>query len=143
MNNLPLEFFSEARAEQNFEQPWMISSGEMKSSCAIPAEFGGSGGGFSPEDLFLQAAINCFIGTFKVVAKLSKLNYSEVHVKGKLDVNKNDDGKIVMKSISLVIKISDVDRPERLESIVAKVMRDGFILNSVKSELSYKLIQDV
>jgi organic hydroperoxide reductase OsmC/OhrA len=140
MNNLPMEFYSEARAEEIFEQPWTISSGEMKSVCAIPPEFGGSGGGFSPEDLYLQAAINCFVGTFKVMAKLSKISYSDVHVKGKLIVNKNDENKIVMKSIAFVIKITGADRPDRLETIVAKVIRDGFILNSLKSEITYELI---
>lgn len=140
MINLPLEFISEAKADKTFDQPWAITSGEMKSICSIPPEFGGSGGGFSPEDLFLQAAINCFVGTFKVVAKLSKLSYSEVHVKGALNVGKNDEGKVVMKTIDLEIRISDVDRPDRLESIVAKVINDGFILNSIKSKVSYTLI---
>ena len=139
MNNLPLAFFSEAKADKSFEQPWTISSGEVKTVCAIPPEFGGLGGGFSPEDLFLHAAINCFLATFKVVAKLSKISFSEIQVKGKLIVDKNMENKVAMKSIALDITITDVDRPDRLEAIVAKVFRDGFILNSVKSELTYSL----
>jgi organic hydroperoxide reductase OsmC/OhrA len=141
MPSLPLDFFSEAKATKNFEEAWPISSGPMKSVCAIPPEFGGAGGGFSPEDLFLQAAINCFMGTFKVVAKLSKISFSEVHVKGKLQVGKNEDNKVAMKSIELEIHIADADRPDRMDAIVAKSIRDGFILNSVKSQVTYSLHQ--
>lgn len=141
MTKLPLEFWSEAKADKSFDQPWVISSGEMRASCSIPAEFGGAGGGFSPEDLFLQAAINCFIGTFKVVTKLSKFSFSELQVKGKLIVDKNEDHQIMMKSIALEINVTGVERPDRLETIVSKVIRDGFILNSVKSDITYHLTQ--
>jgi organic hydroperoxide reductase OsmC/OhrA len=141
MQKQDAEFFSEAQANQEFEQPWTISSNLQKASCAIPTEFGGAGGGFSPEDLFLQSTMNCFIGTFKVVARLSKLSFSEIHVKGKLTVGKNSENRTFMKAVHLQIAISNVDRPDRLETIVAKVMRDGFILNSIKSELTWDLHQ--
>ena len=142
MRNLPLEFQSEAKANKNVNEPWIISSGEISSVCAIPPEFGGAGGGFSPEDLFLQAAINCFVGTFKAVAQLSKISFSEVHVRGKLTVDKNNENKVVMKAISLEIEVTAADRPERLDGLVAKVIRDGFILNSMNSEVTYTLKQN-
>ena len=141
MQQLPLNFQSTAQANHRFEEAWTIKSGEHSSSCAIPPEFGGQGGGFSPEDLFLQAAINCFVGTFKVVARLSKLSYSEVSVTGQLTVDKNESGKIVMKSVHLDISVKDADRPDRLENIVSKTIRDGFILNSIRSDLTYQLQQ--
>jgi organic hydroperoxide reductase OsmC/OhrA len=139
MQKFPIEFLSTAKATGVFETPWAIHSGSLQAVCAIPSSFGGSGGGFSPEDLFLQAAMNCFIGTFKVVAKLSKLSYSEVQVAGKLLVDRNDQGKTMMKTIHLEISVSDADPAARLETIVAKTIRDGFILNSIKSEISYTL----
>ena len=46
-----------------------------------------------------------------------------------------------MKAVHLDILISDVDRPDRLEAVVAKVIRDGFILNSIKSEIGFDLKQ--
>jgi organic hydroperoxide reductase OsmC/OhrA len=139
MTNLPVEFLSDAKTQNVFDATWEVNSGNYKAVCAIPTEFGGTGGGFSPEDLFLQSAINCFVGTFKVMAKLSKLNYGELEVKGKLLVDKNDDEKIVMKSIHLEILISQVDRPDRTETIVVKAIKEGYILNSLKSQLTYSL----
>jgi organic hydroperoxide reductase OsmC/OhrA len=141
MNSFPMLFSSEAKGKGDYEQPWSITSGDVSSVCAIPREFGGFGGGFSPEDLFLQAAMNCFLGTFKVVVKLSKMSFSEVQVKGTLSVDKNSENKIVMKSIALEINVADFDRPDRLEAIVAKVIRDGYILNSIKSDVTFSLSQ--
>ncbi len=117
MPKLPIDFKSEALANGHFENTWAINSGPQKTQCGIPSEFGGMGGGFSPEDLFLQALINCFVGTFKVYAKASKVGFSNLAVKGNLSV----------------------DRPDRIETIVAKTIKDGFILNSVKSEIKYNL----
>jgi len=139
MPSYPIEFVSEAKADQVFELPWSISSGDMNAFCNVPIDFGGNGGGFSPEDLFLQAVINCFVGTFKVMAKLSRLSYTNIQVVGKLYVDKNLEGKVCMKSINLAIGISGADRPERLGTLVSKALREGFIINSVKSEILYSL----
>ena len=138
MTKLPIDFTSAAKVSPEFEKAWEISSGSNLASCAIPTEFGGLGGAFSPEDLFLQSLINCFIGTFKVIARASKINFSLLEVKGRLTVDKNE-GKVMMKNASLEIEISGADRPDRIENIVAKTFKDGFILNSVKTEITYSL----
>jgi organic hydroperoxide reductase OsmC/OhrA len=139
MPSYPMEFVSEAKANHSFELPWAISSGDMNTLCSVPINFGGVGGGFSPEDLFLQAVMNCFVGTFKVMAKLSKMTFTNMQVSGKLYVDKNQEGKVCMKTIHLAIAILGADRPERLENLVSKALRDGFIINSVKSEILYSL----
>ena len=132
-------FSSEVSANGDFEKQWTIKSGPTAASCSIPPEFGGLGGGFSPEDLFLQSLMNCFDGTFKVYAKGSRISFSNLMVKGLLTVDKNPDGKVIMKSALLEIKVKGVDRAERVETIVEKTLRDGFILNSVKTEIHHTL----
>ncbi len=139
MFKLPIEFRSEAVATGEFDKVWSTTSNSSIIHNAIPAEFGGAGGGFSPEDLYLQAIMNCFVGTFKVVAKSSKVNFANVFVSGCLMVDKGADGRPCMKSISLQIKVVDADRPDRIETLVNKVFRDGFIINSVKTEITFKL----
>lgn len=140
MRAMPLEFRSIAKTNPNIEESWTIQSGSQTATCDIPVEFGGRGGGFSPEDLFLQAAINCFVGTFKAIAKASRVIYGELQVNGRLIVDKNIDGKIIMKTIYLDIQVSKAERPDRVESIVAKTLKDGFILNSLKSEIQHGLV---
>ncbi len=140
MTQLPVNFYSTAEATGAFESSWKVESGSNLARCDVPVEFGGAGSGFSPEDLYLQALINCFIGTFKVIAKGSKLNFANLSVLGSLVVDKGSDGKTCMKSCFLKIEITDCDRPDRVEMIAAKTFRDGFILNSVKTEISYELV---
>lgn len=54
---------------------------------ASPAEFGGPGDRWSPETLLVGAAADCFILTFRAVARASKLPWTAIHcdVKGTLD----------------------------------------------------------
>lgn len=139
MVKLPVEFSSEASATNDFEKSWSITSSGSKTICSIPTEFGGMGGGFSPEDLFMQALMNCFIATFKVYSKASKVSFSSVSVKGLLIVDHDSSSKVTMKKAILEINLFGVDRPDRIETLVAKVFKDGFILNSVKTEIQHTL----
>ncbi len=139
MYKLPIDFLSEANASGSYEDAWAINSGNYKTVAAIPSEFGGFSGGFSPEDLFLQSMINCFIGTFKVYAKASKIAFTQISVTGKLMVDQGEAGKVIMKKAFLKIKVQGSDRPDRIETLVAKTFRDGFILNSVKTEIQHSL----
>ncbi|MES2769885.1 MAG: OsmC family protein [Bdellovibrionota bacterium] len=137
---LPIEFKSKATASGEFVQPWLIECGEYSAKCAVPSEFGGVGDGFSPEDLFLQALMNCFIGTFKVYAKSSKIHFSKLELNGNLVVDQNSSREVRMHKCDLTVQIWGAERPDRAKTLADKVFRDGFILNSVKTEISYKLI---
>jgi len=139
MFSLPIHFKSETSADKFFESPWTIYSDKIYSTCAIPKDFGGVGGGLSPEDLYLQSIISCFVGTFKVLAKNSRLEFSKLNVAGQLVVDKDQNSKIVMKSINLKIQLQKPDRPDRMTNLVEKAIKTGFIINSVKTEINYDL----
>lgn len=142
MGRGPITFKSSAAAAGDFDKPWLIRSGGEQALCAIPAEFSGSAGGFSPEDLYLQSLMNCFLGTFKVFAKTSRISFTGLNVEGDLVVDQDETKKTIMKSCHLNIEIQGADRPDRLETVVAKVFKDGFILNSVKTQITYGLTID-
>jgi organic hydroperoxide reductase OsmC/OhrA len=139
MLKLPIEFFSKAVSMESHLKPWTIVSGDQSGVCSVPVEFGGPGGGFSPEDLYLQALINCFVGTFKVYAQGSKIEYAKLEVFGTLLVNQNSVRKTTMEKCQLKVDLFGVNRPDRVQALVEKVFRDGFILNSVKTEISHQL----
>ncbi len=140
MLKLPVNFQSSATASGDPLEPWLIQSGAHSAMVSIPPEFGGQGGGFSPEDLFLQALINCFIGTFKVYAKGSKIYFTNLEVSGNLKIDLNSSGAVRMQTCDLKIDIFDVEKPDRVKALVEKVFRDGFILNSVKTEIHHSLV---
>lgn len=139
MPAFPLEFISHAKAGPGVGAPWALKSGAHVTTGAVPAEFGGGGGGFSPEDLFAQALANCFIGTFKVYAQASKVAFEEVEVVAHLEVDQGESRQPVMARCRLDITISGAERPDRVETLVAKAVKSGFVLNSVKTELSHTL----
>jgi len=52
-----------------------------------PPEFGGPGGQWSPETLLVAAVANCFILSFRAIARASRLPWESVecHAEGKLE----------------------------------------------------------
>jgi organic hydroperoxide reductase OsmC/OhrA len=93
----------------------------------------------SPEDLFAQALTNCFIATFKVYAEKSKINYSHVSMATELVADLDDDKKPVMKKCTLQVKVFGSEKPERVKTIAEKAFSSGFIINSVKTEMTLDL----
>lgn len=49
---------------------------------AAPTEFGGPGGRWSPETLFVAAAVDCFVLTFRAIAEASKLPWVRLACSG-------------------------------------------------------------
>ncbi len=54
---------------------------------APPLEFGGPGDQWSPESLLVAAVVDCFVLTFRAIARASKLEWTEIrcHAEGTLD----------------------------------------------------------
>lgn len=139
---LPIKFFGKATAEAGIQTAWQVECATNKTNCCVPVEFNGPGSSFSPEDFFLLSLINCFTGTFKVYAEHSKVNYTDLNIEGVLTVDKNDTNQIVMKHVLLKIYPKGIEQAERFKHLVEKVMKSGFILNSVKTELEYEIFYE-
>lgn len=140
MNQYPILFKAEAQAECGIQTSWTINSYSKETSCAIPPEFNGPGNGFSPEDLFAQALTNCLIGTFKVYAENSKLTFDQIRIQTALSVDTNDSRKVVMKKCHLKIQLVNPSNIDKGQLLIKKSFESGFILNSVKTELTYNLV---
>lgn len=140
MNQYPILFKAEAQAHSGLQTSWTINSYSQETSCAIPPEFNGPGSGFSPEDLFAQALTNCLIGTFKVYAENSKMIFDQIKVQTKLSVDTNESRKVVMKKCHLAIFLTNPSNVDKAQLLIKKSFESGFILNSVKTEMTYNLV---
>ncbi len=140
MNQYPLVFKAEAHSISGVQSSWTMNSYSKETSCAIPPEFKGPGNGFSPEDLFAQALTNCLIGTFKVYAENSKLTFDQIKIQTELSVDTNESRKVCMKKCHLEIQLINPSSPEKALLLIKKSFESGFILNSVKTELTYNLV---
>lgn len=139
MIQYPLFFKAHAEAGTGTRTPWTVRCGDQSALCSVPAEFAGGGGGFSPEDLYLQALSNCFLATLKVYAEASKIEFQRISLESTLTVDKNDQGQPWMKEADFRVFIEGASKPDRLRTLVEKTIRGGFILNSVKTQLNWSV----
>lgn len=139
MIKYPILFHAKARSISGIQAPWEFESIGLHSACAIPSEFEGPGQALSPEDLFAQALTNCFIATFKVYAEKSRLDFELVSAQSELTVDLDENKRPVMKKCVLRVAISSNDKHDRIKLIAEKAFASGFILNSVKTELTFEL----
>ncbi len=138
MVNYPLRFEVETTTESGIESGWSARTSEGRElAIAIPPEFGGPGGGFSPEDLYALALLNCFAATFKVIAERSRLPYLGLRLEGVLIVDRNETGAPWMKHFKLRAKLTGCADAERGLRLLQKTSEACLILNSVKTEKSF------
>jgi organic hydroperoxide reductase OsmC/OhrA len=135
--DLPIEFNSNITSASGLNSSWISMSKNGSITTDVPSEFGGSGQGFSPEDLFALSLGNCFLGTFKVVAQNSKLNYESINISVRLIVDKNNEYGPIMNEAFLAIELLGCDHLDRAERILKKVSQTGMILNSVRTKLNF------
>jgi organic hydroperoxide reductase OsmC/OhrA len=138
MIQYPLDFKVSSKSVAGAASAWTseVSSaqGKLTSTLAIPPEFEGPGGGYSPEDLYALALLNCFIATFKVIAEKSRLNFESIEGAGLLQVDRNESGVPWMKSFKMNFTLSGAPDLERAKRLLEKTSQSCMILNSVKTE---------
>lgn len=68
----------------------VASDGVPELRAAPPADFGGPGDAWSPEQLLMAAVEACFLFTFQAVAQASKLKFTLLQVAGEGTVDRTD-----------------------------------------------------
>lgn len=86
MQDLPHQYVVSAAAK-TASNIVLSSDGVADLESAPPAEFGGPGDQWSPESLLVAAVADCFILSFRAIARASKLEWDELtcQVEGTLD----------------------------------------------------------
>lgn len=135
MTPFPQSYRVFAESASGIDATW-TTEGPAKQTltAAIPPDFDGPGGGFSPEELYALALSNCFVATFKVVAEKSRLNYDRIEAQGELVVDLGKDKRPWMTRLELSVTLHGVDDQEKGERILDKASHSCLILNSVMTE---------
>ncbi len=107
---------------------------------AIPAEFMGPGAGYSPEDLFALALLNCLIATFKVYSEKSNVNFREIQGKVNLTVDRIP-GKtgFAMTQADIFLDVSGASDPEKLRKLLDSAIQDCAVSNSIKTGKTFHI----
>ena len=133
MQSLPHHYgvAATARAEGFVE---LSSPGLVPLESAPPAEFGGPGDRWSPETFLVAAVADCFILSFRAIARASKMSWVEIScdVDGVLDRidNVTQFSEFRLRVIVDVPQGTDENKAMRL---LEKAERACLITNSLKS----------
>jgi organic hydroperoxide reductase OsmC/OhrA len=140
MIQYPLQFPVKVVAEGGAQKPW-VSSASLPSAlaCAVPAEFEGPGGGYSPEDFFALAVANCFAATFQVIAEKSRVPFTRLEIQGKLTVDRDEQGRPWMKHMLLEITVhAEGGDAGRIQRILEKTSQSCLVIHSVKTQVDFQ-----
>lgn len=101
-----------------------------------PAEFDGPGDVWSPETMLVGAVANCFILTFRAIARASKFEWQQLSCKavGVLDrVERVTQFTEIHLTVTLVVAAgTDVEKAQRL---LEKAEQNCLITNSLKGKV--------
>jgi organic hydroperoxide reductase OsmC/OhrA len=105
--------------------------------CAPPPEFDGPGGFWSPETLLLAALADCFVLTFRGVARAAKLEWSSLDCSVQGTLEKTPQGLWFTKFVTR----AKLTAPAGVDAAKAKQLLERaehlcLIANSVKGERS-------
>lgn len=99
----------------------------------------GPGGGYSPEDLFALALLNCLIATFKVYAEKSKAEFREIRGKVVLTVDKVLPQGFAMTHADIFFDITGSTDSEKLRKVLDSAIKDCAVSNSMKTGKSFHI----
>lgn len=141
MVKFPVHFEVGATAQAGVSTIWKGEAQHLPAiPCAIPPEFMGPGGGYSPEDLFALALLNCLIATFKVYAEKSKLVFQEIRGRVQLTVDRlPGEAGFAMTQADVYLDVSGASDRERTKKLLDAAVKDCAISNSIKTGKTFHI----
>ena len=101
---------------------------------APPKEFGGPGDQWSPEDLVVAAAADCFVLSFRAIAMASKFSWEALSCEAVGELDKADGGvQFVGFKIKATLTLAADADTARAEMLLKKAKATCFITNSLKA----------
>lgn len=135
MVDYPVSFKAKVEAEESSEN-WSLNTEEnLGTEMSTPIEFGGDSGNPSPEDLFNASLASCMVATYKITAQRKGLDYSNIEGKCETQLDRNEDGRPVMKRSQIDITVEDVSDIDLAEEVGQISENNCFIHNSVKTDV--------
>ncbi|MFI2810034.1 OsmC family protein [Microbulbifer sp. JSM ZJ756] len=104
---------------------------------AAPAQFGGPGDRWSPEDLLVASVADCFILTFRAIAKFSKLEWTslECSVTGILDKVERTPCFTAFE-INARLQVPEGTDTNKAHKLLEKSEASCLVTNSLKSSVT-------
>lgn len=145
MSTYPKIFSVESIGRSGISESWSNQLTDKECApvqMAIPPEFDGPGGTYSPEDLYAFSLMNCYLATFKFIAEKSKLNYEKIAGHAVLYVDKGEEKSPWMERVEIKIHLTGCAQIERAKLLLEKTKAQCMIINSVKTRVDFEFIAE-
>jgi peroxiredoxin-like protein len=136
MQDLPHHYRVSASA--NADSPVKLTAENLPEiATAAPAEFGGPGDKWSPEALLMGAVADCFILSFRAIARASKLDWNELECEaaGTLDRVERVT-RFTAISVNATLTVPEGTDVEKAEKLLHKAEQSCLITNSLIADSS-------
>jgi len=118
-----------SRSDSNVE---LSSPGLENLQSAGPAEFGGPGDLWSPETLLVAAVADCFVLSFRAIARASKMDWISLSCDAVGDLNRIDKvTQFTGFTLRVVLEVPEGTREEKAMRLLEKAERSCLITNSL------------
>jgi len=139
MPKFPMKFDVRASASDGMGANWTAKAGHLSPiACAIPPEFAGPGGAYSPEDLLALAVLNCIIATYKVYCEKAKVRFDQIDGQAALIVDLQE-GRLTMIQLDIALDVRGASDPEKARKTLDHAIRDCAASNAIKSGKTFKI----
>ena len=137
MSNFNLPFTYNIKSSAVKGSVYKISAENVHAiETAPPANFGGPGNIWSPEELFVGVIADCFMMTFRAISEMSKLDwiFLDCTAEGVLD---KVDGVIQFTEviINATLKIEEEINSDRAIRLMEKAEKNCLVSNSIKTKV--------
>jgi len=134
MQELPHHYLvaADAKATGNVV---LSSSGVADLDSAPPAEFGGPGDQWSPESLLVAAVADCFILSFRAIARASRLEWDSLSCKVEGTLERVDRiTQFTAFNVTATLDIPQDTDASKAQRLLEKAEHACLITNSLKAE---------
>lgn len=109
-----------------------------------PVEFGGAGGKWSPESLLVAAVADCFILSFRAIARASKLEWTSLRCEASGTLDRVDRvTRFTHMTVSAVLTVPEGTDQEKAEKLLHKAEESCLVSNSLNAERELEAVVTV
>lgn len=143
MQDLPHHYRVAARGEPEGDVH-LLADGVEAIVSGPPVEFGGPGGQWSPETLLVAAVADCFILSFRAIARASRLPWTSVecNAEGKLE---RVDGamRFTEFTVNATLQVPPDTDEQKAHRILEKAEATCLVTNSMSADRRLNAVVDV
>lgn len=117
------------------ETTWTADVNDETLPVSVPASFGGAGEGTTPEHLFAASLLNCYVATFRVIAKKSNLDIERLDADITIDLDTDNDTPIPSAHIEVISK----PESSKTKHVANKAKEHCYIHRSAHTDITVTL----